>query len=147
MQVLLALIAAATALWAAPWQDAEPAPKVRFTTVDLYVDAGATTQLAAWQVEFAAETGDVKLVGIEGGGHEAYADPPYYDPEALQGNRVVLAAFSTDTDRLPVGKTRVATLHLQVTGDVAPPTYVAKVIVAADAAGAKVEAEAEVVGR
>jgi hypothetical protein len=36
----------------------------------------------------------------------------------MQHERVVIGAFSTrKTDKLPTGKTRVATIHLQTTGD------------------------------
>lgn len=102
-------------------------PAVRFATVSVIVDSGATP-LAAYQFELAAEVGQVKIVGIEGGEHAAFAAPPYYDPAAMMNNRVIIAAFSTGRD-LPKGKTRVATVHVQITGDTGP-RYAAKLIVA-----------------
>lgn len=133
LAVLLGLV---PVLQAPPVRPAPPA-SMRFTTVDIYVDAG-TTPLAAWQVEFAAEAGDVTVVGIEGGAHTAFRKAPYYDPKALKGGRVIVAAFSTKAD-LPVGRTRVARLHLQVSG-AKKPQYVAKLQAASNRDGQRIDA-------
>jgi hypothetical protein len=93
-----------------------------FRIVDVFVDS-SDRALAAYQVEIHATENSVRIVGIEGGEAAAFREPPYYDPKAIQGERVILAAFSTEpADRLPTGRTRVASLHLQVLGDV-PPSY------------------------
>ena len=93
---------------------------VRFSAVDIFVDSNSTP-LAAWQLEFAATNGTVKIVGIEGGDHDAFRHPPFYDPKAMQHERVILAAFSTDAaEKLPTGRTRVATIHLQILGSQQP---------------------------
>jgi hypothetical protein len=114
----------------------EPAG-VRFGSVEVRVDAGATP-LAAYQLEFVADPERVKIVGIEGGEHPAFLVPPYYDPAALMHHRVILAAFST-AEELPVGPTRVTTLHLRIVGE-EEPDYSAELTVAADAAGNRIEA-------
>lgn len=89
---------------------------VRFRAVDVFVDSGATP-LAAYQLEFAATNGNARIVGIEGGEHPAFAQPPFYDPKAMQHERIIIAAFSTEpADKLPRGKTRVATIHVQTSG-------------------------------
>jgi len=124
--------------------DAQPAlepSSVRFTAIDVHVDSGAQP-LAAYQLEFTAIRGDVKLVGIEGGEHAAFASPPYYDPAALMNHRVILAAFNTGHD-LPTGKSRVARLHVQISGD-ATPEYQIKLTVAASPDGEPVTATASV---
>ncbi|MEZ6121812.1 MAG: hypothetical protein R3C49_01400 [Planctomycetaceae bacterium] len=87
---------------------------VRFDAVDVFVDAGQES-LAAWQFEFQSRTEGVEIVGIEGGDHPAFAAPPFYDPKAMMHNRVILAAFST-AEKLPTGRSRVARIHLQLTG-------------------------------
>ncbi|MBE0537829.1 MAG: hypothetical protein IH624_19385 [Phycisphaerae bacterium] len=92
---------------------------VRFVPLHVFIDSGEAP-LAAWQFELNA-TSDVKIVGVENGEHEAFAEPAYYDPAALMNNRIIIAAFST-ADALPTGRTRVATIHLQITGD-ADPDY------------------------
>jgi hypothetical protein len=112
---------------------------VRFSSVDVCVDSGAQP-LAAYQLELAAEVGDVKIVGIEGGEHAAFKEPPYYDPAAIRRDHVILAAFSTDT-QLPKGNTRVARVHVQITGD-GPPQYAVKLNVAASTDGNKTSAKA-----
>lgn len=113
-------------------------PAVRFTTVNIVLDAG-DTPLAAYQIEFKATTAGVAIVGIEGGEHPAFSEPPYYDPKAIQQERVILASFNTaDASELPTGKTRVATIHLQISGD-APPRYTIDLAVAADAQGGRIE--------
>jgi hypothetical protein len=91
-----------------------PADAVRFEAIDVFVDSGQLP-LAAYQFELISETAGVEIVGIEGGEHAAFSTPPYYDPQAMNNNRVILAAFSTD-NALPTGRSRVARIHLQVTG-------------------------------
>ena len=102
--------------------DAIHAASVRFAFVDVYLDSGAKA-LAAYQFEFAAETGTFK-------------PPPYYDPHALSRDHIIVAAFNVGDD-LPKGSTRVARLHLQISGDVAPQ-FVAKVTAAATADGQRI---------
>jgi len=93
---------------------------VRFVAVDVFVDSG-TQPLAAYQLTFFARRGDVKIVGIEGGEPPAFKEPPYYDPKAIQRERAILAAFNTARpEGLPTGRSRVATLHLQLNGAKAP---------------------------
>lgn len=89
----------------------------RFSAVDIYVDS-KSAPLAAYQIEFSATNGVAKIVGIEGGDSGAFHEPPFYDAKAIQHERVIIAAFNTlAADKLPSGKTRIATIHLQITGD------------------------------
>jgi hypothetical protein len=67
-----------------------------FSWVDVYIDPSAQP-LAAYQLELTASGAGVTLVGVEGGEHPAYAEPPYYDPKANLQNRIVIAAFNTAT--------------------------------------------------
>jgi len=116
---------------------------VRFSAVDIFVDSNSAP-LAAWQLEFAATNGNVKIVGIEGGDHEAFRHPPFYDPKAMQHERVILAAFSTDSaDKLPTGKTRVATIHLQILGS-QQAAFELKLHTAADSNGNKISVTATI---
>jgi len=109
--------------------------------VDVFVDS-KDKPLAAYQLEFAVTNGNARIVGIEGGEHPAFAQPPFYDPVAMQQERVVLAAFSTEAaDKLPKGKTRVATIHIQTSG-AADLDFKTKLQTAADARGRKLEAKA-----
>lgn len=113
--MLTLVLLSALALWAQ--QPAERAPakagQGRFGAVDIFVDSG-TEPLAAYQLEFSS-AGSAKIVGIEGGESPAFSHPPYYDPQAMQGERAILAAFNTaSADKLPKGKSRVATIHLQI---------------------------------
>src|SRR5262249_39121012 len=83
---------------------------IRFRPVHVYVDpAGAP--LAAYQLEIVVD-GNAMIVGVEGGEHPAFARPPHYDPAALAGGRIILAAFDTGTE-LPTQRTRVATVHMR----------------------------------
>jgi hypothetical protein len=122
----------------------QPAPeegRSRFCAVDIYVDSGSTP-LAAYQVEIAATNGMVRIVGIEGGEHPAFRQPPFYDPKAIQHERVIIASFSTATaTELPAGKTRVATIHCQTT-DTQPLQFDLKLQTAGDAQGNKISAQA-----
>ncbi len=135
----------------------KPAPgHVRFVPVHVYLDSG-DKPLAAYQFELvcsvpvrAYSPGEdnasrrhyerqVKIVGVEGGEHPAFQEAPYYDPAALMNDRIIIAAFNTGSD-LPHGRTRIATIHLQILGDT-EPQYELKLIVAADKEGEKIPAE------
>ncbi len=92
--------------------DAEQA--VRFVPLHVYIDSGDKS-LGAYQFELRATSDRVKVVGVEGGEHEAFGEPAYYDPAALMNDRIIVGAFST-AKSLPTGNSRVATIHLQITG-------------------------------
>jgi hypothetical protein len=115
---LLTLISWPAALCAQ--QPAREEGPSRFSAVDIYVDS-KNAPLAAYQIEFSATNGVAKIVGIEGGESTAFHEPPFYDAKAIQRERVIIAAFNTlAADKLPSGKTRIATIHLQITGDQTP---------------------------
>jgi hypothetical protein len=121
-------------------QPATTQQTVRFQAVDIFIDSKEIS-LAAYQLEFSVKTGDAKVVGVEGGEHRAFKDAPFYDPKAIQHERVIIAAFNTTWgDKLPKNKTRVATIHLQVTGE-RNPDYAVKLEAAATLEGRKIVVE------
>lgn len=93
-----------------------------FGWVDVVIDSGSVP-LAAYQVDVSPAEGvngaespvRVTIVGVEGGAHRAFAAAPYYDPNAIQGEHVIIGAFSLDAD-LPSGATRVARVHYMAEG-------------------------------
>ena len=113
-------------------------PGVRFAPLHIFIDSGSSS-LAAYQFELKATTGQIEIVGVEGGRHQAFKEAPYYDPAALAKDRIIIAAFSTGSD-LPKGRTRIATIHLQIIGD-AEPEYELKLVVAGDADGKEIPAK------
>ncbi len=113
-------------------------PKVRFAPLHIFLDSGSRP-LAAFQFELNAAAGQIKIVGVEGGQHKAFKEAPYYDPAALANDRIIIAAFNTGRE-LPKGRTRIATIHLQIIGD-AEPDYELKLTVAADANAKEIPAE------
>ena len=137
LTVVLASLAGIAARAQEQTDEAPARPAVRFEAVDVRIEPGAEP-LAAYQFEFSAGAGDVKIVGVEGGEHRAFANPPYYDPAALSKNRIIIAAFSTSKE-LPRGQTRVARVHLQITGSIRPE-YVVKVMAAATSTGEEIAA-------
>ena len=50
-----------------------------FRVVDIFVDAKGKS-LAAYQLEWKVASHNAKIVGIEGGDHPAFKQPPNYDP-------------------------------------------------------------------
>jgi len=121
-------------------------PRGTFRAVDLFVDSG-NQPLAAYQLSFACAAADTKIVGIEGGEHSAFAEPPYYDPKAMQNNHVVVAAFNTaSSGQLPRGRTRIATIHVRTSASVARQ-YDLKVDAAATPAGESITVSAEAIER
>lgn len=138
----VALFALSPTAWGQSGTGAEATrDQVRFVAVDVYLDSG-DVPLAAYQFELTARGGDVKIVGVEGGEHAAFAGPPYYDPKALTQDRIIIAAFST-AENLPSGKTRVARVHLRISGE-PPPVFDVQLIVAADGEGQSIEATCDV---
>jgi hypothetical protein len=113
----------------------------RFCAVDIFIDS-KNAPLAAYQIEFFATNGVAKIVGIEGGDSGAFHEPPFYDAKAIQHDRVIIAAFNTSSaEKLPSGKTRIATIHLQIVGD-AMPQYQLSLQVVANPDGNKISANA-----
>lgn len=90
----------------------EPVP-MQFEAFDVFVDSGDAA-LGAWQFEWLVQAGKASIVGVEGG-DGVFAAAPYYDAAALQGGRILVAAFST-AEALPRGRTRVARVHMQSEG-------------------------------
>ncbi len=122
-------------------QPADEEGRGSFRVVDIYVDSKGAP-LAAYQLRFSMTNTNVKIVGIEGGDHPAFREPPLYDPRAIQHERVIIAAFNTGpSDELPKGKTRVATIHLEAMGDDALQCTL-KVQTAANPGGKKIAIEA-----
>lgn len=114
-------------------------PGVRFAPLHIYIDSGKSN-LAAYQFELKAAAGQIKIVGVEGGRHEAFKEAPYYDKAALQNkDRIIIAAFNTGSN-LPKGRTRIATIHLQIIGEI-EPEYELELDVAGDADGKEIPAE------
>ncbi len=143
MTLLRVWIAAALllAVGSAIGQEAVPGT---FRAIDLFVDSG-NQPLAAYQLSFAAA--GAKIVGIEGGEHHAFAEPPYYDPKAMQDNRVIVAAFNTASPgQLPHGRTRIATIHIQTSANVGKQ-YELKVEAAATPTGEMIPVRAEAIER
>ena len=114
--------------------------QIRFTAIDVYADAGEK-ELAAYQVEILCDASQSKIVGVEGGETKHYSEAPYYDPAALRGGRIIIAAFTTE-EKPPAGRTRVARVHIQETGS-GQPSYTARLMTAASPGGARVDAKIE----
>lgn len=97
-------------------QDAE---KVRFGVLDIAVQIPDGAELGAYQIDLIPLPDlptRVRVVGIEGGEHDAFRTPPFYDPEAIGNERVILAAYSTAAE-LPTGLSRIARVHYEITGE------------------------------
>ena len=119
------------------------AETIQFEAVDIYIDSGAKP-LAAYQLEFRVKNGGARIVGVEGGSAPAFGEPPFYDPKAMQKERVIIGAFTTlPTSKLPKSKVRVATIHLELTGSQKHELAV-KLQTAASVDGEKITAEASV---
>ena len=82
------------------------------------------------------------VVGIENGDGAFAAEAPYHDARALQGGRIVVAAFTTD--EVKPGRIRVVTLHMQESGT-GEVDYASKVMAAATSGAEKIDAKIEFV--
>jgi hypothetical protein len=150
--------------------------RARFIAMDLLVDPRGEP-LAAWQVQVRLAPG-VSIVGIEGGGGPGearpvrppdggaigqwqpmagpgpvgpapFAEPPVYDPRAIENDRVILAAYSlAGAERLPTVRSRVARLHLRVPAgmdDAAAAAHELRVIAAGNVRAERIGVAAELV--
>lgn len=115
---------------------------VRFSSVDVYLDSAKP--VAAWQLEFAASSGVMQVVGVENGESGVFGDAPYYDREAVdqgRADRIIVADYSlADESALPRGRVRVTTLHLMISGS-DEPTFGTRLIVATTHDGNRIDAE------
>ncbi|MGH7337604.1 MAG: hypothetical protein ACREI7_08505 [Myxococcota bacterium] len=122
-------------------QPHEPTPGVRFAALDVFLDSD--TPLAAWQFELGERNGLMTVVGVENGESAAFGRAPYYDLEAVQQDRVdrvIVADFSLQpAASLPVGRTRIATIHVRLAGE-DEPDYQLRLLAAGDAAGRPIDA-------
>ena len=98
---------------------AEDLSSPRFVPLAIHLDPPAA--VAAWQFELKDRNGAMKVVGVENGGHPAFPRTPYYDREAVARDaveRIVLADYSlAEESLLPIGRVRLATLHLMLEGE------------------------------
>jgi len=114
-----------------------PAQEIRFVAVDIFAETKGR-ELAAWQIELECDPAQAKIVAVEG-----RETPPYYDPAALQGGRIILAAFTTEP-HAPAGRVLIARVHLQETGKT---DYRVKVMAAASTGGERIEPTIDLVRR
>lgn len=90
------------------------AAEMSFAAYDLFIDP-AGEELGGYQLRVEAGRG-VKFAGVEGGDHAGYKTPPIYDSKAINKETIILAAIGSGRE-LPREKTRVATLHVQVSNE------------------------------
>jgi len=141
---LLAVLLLLAALTAGAQPPAGFAPPVRFAAIDIYVQS--TEPLAAWQFELTETTGAMAVVGVENGSAPAFADAPRFDLAAIdadRADRIIVADYSlADSDELPRGRTRIATVHVRLTGTQTPEFHL-ELIAAGNAAGQPIPADAD----
>lgn len=112
--------------------------ETRFAAFDIRIDPRGRP-LAAYQFDLSDPSSIATIVGVEGGEHAAFTNPPYYDPAALSGGRIIIAAFNTGDD-LPTTSTRVARVHMQISGKQSPQLLI-KLQAAGTSGGSSIEAD------
>lgn len=116
------------------------APTSEFAVFDIYLDSGAEP-VAAYQLKISDERAAVKILSVEGGEHSAFSDPPKFDAKAIQRDVIKIAAFSLNgRAQLPTGRTRIASLHVEI-GPGLTPEWIATVQAAAGPGGAKISTQ------
>ena len=116
------------------------APTSEFAVFDIYLDTGAEP-LAAYQLKISDERAAVKILSVEGGEHPSFAEPPKFDPKAIQRDVIKIAAFSLNgRGQHPSGRTRIASLHVEI-GPGLTPEWIATVQAAAGPGGAKISTQ------
>ena len=114
---------------------------IRFAALDIYLETAEP--LAAWQFQLRESAGRMRVVGVENGDSAAFGGTPYYDLEAVSegaADRIIVADYSVrPAEELPVGRSRVATVHVQLEGP-ADPDYALSLMAAGGADGEPIEA-------
>lgn len=114
-----------------------------FAVYEVFVDSGEE-KLAAYQLKISDERAAVKFLSVEGGEHASFAEAPKFDPKAIQQDVIKIAAFSLDAAaKLPSGRVRVASLHVEI-GPGLTPEWKAKVEAAAGPKGKKISAKVSI---
>ncbi len=124
---------------------AEEAQSPRFVPLEIHLDS--PEPVAAWQFELNDHNGAMKVVGVENGGHATFQRAPYYDRDAVargSTSRIVVADYSlADASLLPVGRFRLATLHLMLRGE---PDFELRLIKATTPEGRVIDASVSLAG-
>lgn len=115
---------------------------MRFLSVDIYMESAEP--FAAWQFELSDKANAaMRVVGVENGASRAFDRAPYYDREAVQSgtaDRIIVADYSlADVAVLPVGRVRLATVHLMISG-VNDPDFDLRLVAAVSADGSAADA-------
>lgn len=108
--------------------------EVRFRALVIELEVGGQA-VAGYQLELKTISGDALIVGVEGGTARGFTEPPTYDPAALSGGRIILAALNPD-ETLTKGRHRVAVVHMRESGE--EPVYEIDVITAGGTHGTAV---------
>ncbi len=113
----------------------------RFAALDIYLETAEP--LAAWQFELRESAGRMRVVGVENGDSSAFSGTPYYDLEAVSegaADRIIVADYSMrPAGKLPTGRSRIATVHVQLQGS-ADPEYVLSLMAAGGTDGDPIQA-------
>jgi len=117
-----------------------------FRVIDIFLDPKGKS-LGAYQLHWKITTPNARIVGIEGGDHPAFRNPPQYDPRVIQGERVVVAAFNAAAEKsLPKTKIRIGSIHIEAT-PAATCRFEIENLEAADAQGSRISVNAQSVER
>lgn len=135
----------------AQWQREIPVNEPVFSTLEITIDPEGKP-LGAFQFELTSTNSSFTVVGVEGGEHAAFdhGRPPYFDltTQRVNTDRLVLAEYAlpdADSNALPTGPIRVATVHIMLEGTdqiPEPIQYAIKVTAAGDADGNPIDATA-----
>ena len=130
-------------LWAAAWPGSSHADgsEVRFAALDIHLESAEP--VAAWQFKLSEAGARMIVVGVENGDSPVFGKAPYYDRKAVsdgRADRIVVADFTLrPAAELPVGRVRIATVHVRLTG-ASEPDYVLRLVTAGNAQGEPVPA-------
>ena len=120
------------------------AGETRFEAVAIYLESDEP--VAAWQFELSEASGRMRVVGVENGDSAAFDGAPYYDLQAVnegEADRIVVADYSLrPAEELPTGRSRIATVHVQLQGS-AEPEYALSLMAAGGEDGEPVAASIE----
>lgn len=116
-----------------------------FGALEVWIDTGSE-RLGAWQLELTSPADGLRYSAVEGGEPGAFGEAPAYDPAALRGGRLILAAYAgpEEAGEPPAGRVRVARLHYLV-ADADAIEFAVSGVVTADTSGRRRDFEVTLV--
>jgi len=116
----------------------KPIQRSKFRFLDILIDS-SDKPLTSYQFELKCDPDKCKIVGISNGDDKLFNKAPYYDSDAMNAGRIIIASLITDNNP-PKGIINIARIHIQEEAD-EKFEYLVDLIAASTVKGKKITAK------